>query len=84
LGFSAYQNTRILFKITPKNKPDILYSLNGIRFISMTWVVLGHVFGELGSYPTNNYIPYLTRVRFDKNFITFIGVNLCKGRIGMK
>jgi peptidoglycan/LPS O-acetylase OafA/YrhL len=50
-----------------------LYSLNGIRFISMTWVVLGHVFGELGSYPTNNYIPYLTRVRFDKNFITFIG-----------
>lgn len=62
LGLSAYRNTRALFKISSKKNPEMLHCLNGIRFISMTWVVLGHVYGNFGNYPTNNNLIYTIKV----------------------
>ena len=41
-GFSAYNNIRKLFDATPSS--ENLGCINGIRFISMTWVVIGHTF----------------------------------------
>ena len=65
LGFSAYKNTKVLFATSGQNSPgksEILHCLNGIRFISMTWVVIGHVFTNLAASPRNNYSIYLMKV----------------------
>ena len=64
LGFSAYKNTLLLFSTSTKGqeRSEILHCLNGIRFISITWVILGHVFGNFGNFPANNYVPYLLKV----------------------
>ena len=64
LGFSVYRNTKALFKISSKKNPEMLHCLNGIRFISMTWVVLAHVYGNFanGNYPTNNNLFYTIKV----------------------
>ena len=62
LGFSAYKNTKVLFSISNKSNPDHLHCLNGIRFISMTWVILGHVFGNLAANPNNTNLPYSEKV----------------------
>ena len=45
MGFSAYTNTLKLFK-TQNLNPDSLLCINGIRAISLTWVVLGHVYSS--------------------------------------
>lgn len=43
LSFSVYSNAP---KILNTNQPKgTLTSVNGIRFLSMTWVILGHTFG---------------------------------------
>jgi hypothetical protein len=39
-----------------------LYCLNGIRFISMTWVILCHVYGQLGLYPSTNGLLFSEKV----------------------
>ena len=44
-GFSAYNNTRKLFDTKPSS--ENLGCINGIRFISMTWVVVGHTFQNM-------------------------------------
>ena len=42
LSFSVYSNSS---KILNTNQPSgTLTAVNGIRFISMTWVILGHSF----------------------------------------
>jgi len=65
MGFSAYKNTKVLFAISDQNrqgKSEILHCINGIRFISITWVLLGHVIGNLSNDPANNFLPYLFKV----------------------
>jgi hypothetical protein len=62
LGFSANRNIKALFKISSKKNPEMLHCLNGIRFFSMTWVVLGHVFGNFLSYPVYNKFKYAFKV----------------------
>lgn len=43
LSFSVYTNGS---KILNTNQPGgSLTAINGIRFISMTWVILGHAYG---------------------------------------
>ena len=64
IGFSAYRNTKSLFKISSKSNPGILHCLNGIRFFSMTWVVLAHVYSNItsGNYPANNLLLHMIKV----------------------
>ncbi len=75
LGFSAYKNTKVLFATSDKNssgKSEILHCLNGIRFISMTWVVLGHVFGNFVAAPSNNFLFYISKVsKIIKNIYSY-------------
>ena len=43
LSFSVYTNAA---KILSTNQPSgTLTAVNGIRFVSMTWVILGHSYG---------------------------------------
>jgi peptidoglycan/LPS O-acetylase OafA/YrhL len=42
-GFSAYTNSRKLFKITTPT-PDQLPCLDGLKCLSMVWIVYGHIF----------------------------------------
>jgi len=52
-GFSAYNNTRKLFDT--KTSSENLGCINGIRFISMTWVLIGHTLLEfIGSVFLSN------------------------------
>jgi len=65
IGFSAYKNTKVLFATSGQNrtgKSEILHCLNGIRFISMTWVVIGHVFTNVAASPSNNFSFYFMKV----------------------
>nr|XP_008192685.2 PREDICTED: nose resistant to fluoxetine protein 6-like [Tribolium castaneum] len=50
-GFSAYSNGQKIFKMTAST-PDQLPCLNGLKFISMMWVVAGHQY----SIPMNGSI----------------------------
>ena len=46
LGFSIPANLKKLFNTTPPNTSGgHLGCLNGIRFFSMTWVLLSHAYG---------------------------------------
>jgi peptidoglycan/LPS O-acetylase OafA/YrhL len=51
IGFSLYTNTAKLFRIT--NNADQLGCLNGIRYLSIGWVVLGHTYFLALSYVDN-------------------------------
>ena len=42
-GFSAYTNTLRVFS-TDTVGPDSLESINGIRFLSISWVIVGHCY----------------------------------------
>jgi len=47
-GFSLYTNTVKLFT-TDNVRPDSLHCINGIRFLSMTWVLFGHSYSQFQS-----------------------------------
>lgn len=50
LAFSLYTNLTAVMRTAnpaPARGGDILTAVNGIRFISMTWVLMGHTFGFL-------------------------------------
>ena len=51
LGFSVYSNTRKLMNTDIPKGADHLGCIDGIRFLSMSWVVLCHVWGEFGEMP---------------------------------
>ncbi|KAJ8909465.1 hypothetical protein NQ315_011234 [Exocentrus adspersus] len=53
IAFSAYTNGRKLFQIS-KNSNE-LTCLNGIRFWSMMWVIIGHTFSTMVSAPVLNF-----------------------------
>ena len=53
-GFSVYTNTVKLFD-TSNVRPDSLTSINGIRFLSMTWVLFSHGYANFqGNLPVTN------------------------------
>ena len=56
-GFSLYQNTLKLFN-TGGGGADSLDCINGIRFLSMTWVLVGHSYGDVlnGFFINNLYV----------------------------
>ena len=55
MNFGLYANTKRLFNTDPP-KGDHLSCLDGIRFLSITWVMMGHILsGMLGQgFPTSN------------------------------
>ena len=60
LNFGLYGNVSNLMDTSPP-KGDHLGCLDGIRFLSMTWVYMGHFFGQILEYPlTNLYWIYKT------------------------
>ena len=63
LGFSVYTNTIKLFKIVrPSTAPgssEHLSCLDGMRFISMTLVLLAHTYTAVGAeIPSMNFFPW--------------------------
>ena len=47
INFSLHSNTKKLFDLNVPNTVDHIGCLDGIRFLSMTWVVMGHTFGNI-------------------------------------
>ena len=48
-GFSIYTNTIKLFN-TQNINPNSLTCINGIRFLSLSWVVIGHIYSAFSPY----------------------------------
>ncbi|KAJ8911825.1 hypothetical protein NQ315_012555, partial [Exocentrus adspersus] len=57
VAFSVLSNGRKLFRIN-KNSNE-LTCLNGIRFFSMLWVIIGHVFFMASESPVVNFIDFV-------------------------
>ena len=83
LNFGLYANTKRLLDTNPP-KGDHLACLDGLRFISISWVMLGHILtAEMNFFPLTN-IAFFTQVKFmfskkatkiDKIFI--VDLTLC-------
>ena len=62
LNFGLYGNTKRLFNTDPP-KGDHLACLDGMRFLSISWVMLGHILSaEMEMFPVNNLF-FFTEVR---------------------
>ncbi|KAK6195849.1 hypothetical protein SNE40_001192 [Patella caerulea] len=69
LAFSVYTNGA---KILNTNQPkDSLQAVHGIRFLSMSWVILGHCFAFVLNV-TDNVYPYLLRCLSRQSFSAII------------
>ena len=66
LGFGLYENTSRLFNTNVPKGSGHLNCLDGIRFLSMSWVVMGHVWSSsIGFlFPGLNSFPYMMKVPF--------------------
>ena len=61
LNFGLYSNTKRLLDTNPP-KGDHLACLDGIRFVSITWVMLGHgLQAEIDRFPITN-VAFFTQV----------------------
>ncbi|BFF91966.1 nose resistant to fluoxetine protein 6-like [Drosophila madeirensis] len=59
--FSARANSRALFRIVDsKSNPNIISCLDGIRCMSLIWVVFGHEFGYAAGSPNINNLDLVT------------------------
>lgn len=54
LAFSAISNGKKLLTVT--TNPDQLLCINGIRAISMAWVLLGHDYANITAGPIMNFL----------------------------
>ena len=69
LNFGLYANTKRLLDTNPP-KGDHLACLDGLRFISISWVMLGHILSaEMNFFPLTN-IAFFTQVSI-KNLFHF-------------
>ena len=53
LNFGLYRNTSSFLDTSPP-KGDHLGCLDGIRFLSMSWVFIGHFLGDILNFPIRN------------------------------
>ena len=78
LNFGLYANTKRLFDTTPP-KGDHLSCLDGIRFISISWVMLGHILSaEQDIFPLSNMISFFSfydRFEFQAVINAFVSVD---------
>lgn len=57
MAFSAYSNGKKLLAISPKTNKEQIHVFNGLKFISMMWIIAGHAM-EVFDY---EFIPVLNR-----------------------
>ena len=68
LNFGLYANTKRLLDTNPP-KGDHLACLDGLRFISISWVMLGHILtAEMNFFPLTN-IAFFTQVSIKNQLI---------------
>ena len=72
INFSLYSNTKRLFNVSLPQSGDHLGCLDGLRFISMTWVVLGHTFSNI------NEIMAITNTAFIWPLVMNLNLRFCK------
>ncbi|XP_072152288.1 nose resistant to fluoxetine protein 6 isoform X2 [Bemisia tabaci] len=70
LAFSAYSNAQRLFNTD--SQPDTISCINGLRFLSITWVCLGHRVKYTAQLPATNLTSLL---QFIKNWPTMAILN---------
>ena len=59
-AFSVYTNGKFLF--STKTSPSTLDTLHGIRFLSMVWILEGHVMMFVTMTPAVNSLQAIERV----------------------
>ena len=77
LNFGLYANTKRLFNTNPP-KGDHLSCLDGIRFLSISWVMLGHILsGTMDVFPTSNISSLDISQRFEAQAVlnAFVSVD---------
>ena len=80
LNFGLYANTKRLLDTNPP-KGDHLACLDGLRFISISWVMLGHILSaEMNFFPLTN-IAFFTQVSIKNQLIFFLDLFMSFGTI---
>lgn len=62
MSFSVLANAKKILSVEPHESNRNLQALHGIRFLSMTWVILGHTY-VFSILQTSNPIEYLTLMK---------------------
>ena len=62
MNFSAYSNTVKLFDVNIPKNANHLECLDGIRFLSISWVVLGHTLSNVIQYFSITDVSFVSRV----------------------
>ena len=79
-AFSMYTHGAKLFELKEINSPNVINCLNGIRTLSIFWIILGHRFNSRFEIPVYNLdhswsfvekIIYLVYTNYDKPVDTF-------------
>jgi hypothetical protein len=72
-GFSLYSNTLKLFHCPDPGAANSLDCINGIRFISMSWVLMGHGYSNfMGSVFVNGMNVIMLNSIISLHLFTFI------------
>lgn len=61
IAFSAYTNGKKLFDMTRTESSQSIECLNGLRSLSLLWIIFGHRFFDLFLGPTTNF-DYATEI----------------------
>jgi peptidoglycan/LPS O-acetylase OafA/YrhL len=61
IAFSVYTNGKILFDMTKSESSSSIECLNGLRSLSLLWIIFGHRYFDLFLGPTTNF-HYATEI----------------------
>ncbi|KAL5284196.1 hypothetical protein ACFFRR_006460, partial [Megaselia abdita] len=72
MAFSVPSNAEKVFHISNEKKKSNIECLNGLRVLSMMWIIYGHCFASNMALPKINYIDYNT---WSKKFLSVFVYN---------